>query len=186
EMSLPGGLLLLMLLALALGKPQVSSPGCQSWVLGSRDPEELCCKICKPGNVLVKDCGKDQHALCTPCESGSYVPNSNPASCVTCSTCKGTQVKRPCTPTSDAVCECIAGFQCGDATCSFCQQKCRVGEERINRTCHDCPNGTFSDRADQKCVPWSSRCLEPNQMVIKGGSRVHDIICGPTENSAQG
>ncbi|MCJ8744639.1 hypothetical protein PDJAM_G00120940 [Pangasius djambal] len=87
-------------------------------------------------------------------------------------------MKKPCTASTDTVCECAQGFLCGDESCSFCVQQCGKGEEPTeNRGCRPCPAGTFSSQIHHHCVNWSSSCPSPDQQIVAAGTAVSDIVC---------
>uniref|UniRef100_A0A668A0A9 TNFR-Cys domain-containing protein n=1 Tax=Myripristis murdjan TaxID=586833 RepID=A0A668A0A9_9TELE len=110
------------------------------------------------GNRIFNRCGQDPKQLCVPCEEGTFTTEPRVYSCSRCSDCTGAQVvKKACTSTSDTVCGCQDGLQCGDATCSFCVTTCGKGEEPVQRSCRPCANGTFNDKIHEKCKPWRTR-----------------------------
>ena len=42
------------------------------------------------------------------------------------------RIKKPCSSTSNAECECIPGFHCEGAGCSMCEKDCKQGQELTN------------------------------------------------------
>ncbi|KAM6977586.1 tumor necrosis factor receptor superfamily member 9a [Aplochiton taeniatus] len=125
--------------------------------------------------------------LCTPCEPDSYTVEPANPSCLSCTQCVGAQILvKPCTISSDTVCGCKPGKKCGDAGCSFCVQECGKGQEPAdNRTCRDCPEGTFNDKIHEKCIPWHKSCPDPNAHIESKGDAFNDIKCStPPENNS--
>ncbi|XP_047666236.1 tumor necrosis factor receptor superfamily member 9b [Tachysurus fulvidraco] len=169
-------LLLTLLLSLSMGSHEVE-PGCDKLI---RPPSstEYCCVRCKPGNRLVKTCDSNKEVLCTPCENGTYT-RTNTEYCKRCTECiSPLKVKTFCTASSDTVCECAEGFQCGDETCSFCVQQCGKGEEPTDqRDCQPCPAGTFNSQIHHHCIKWSSSCPSADQQIVAEGTAVSDIVC---------
>ncbi|XP_060714683.1 tumor necrosis factor receptor superfamily member 9b [Tachysurus vachellii] len=170
-------LTLLLSLSLFMGSHEVE-PGCDEWTHSSSS-SEFCCVRCKPGNRLVNNCGPNVQVLCTPCENGTYTRINNAVSCKTCTECiSPLRVKTFCTASSDTVCECAEGFQCGDETCSFCVQQCGKGEEPTEqRDCQPCPEGTFNSQIHHHCIKWSSSCPSADQQIVAEGTAVSDIVC---------
>ncbi|XP_075955387.1 tumor necrosis factor receptor superfamily member 9a isoform X2 [Anarhichas minor] len=150
--------------------------GCLSW---TPKGENVCCEACHPGNRLVSDCGPRPKDLCTPCEPGKFAENPKNKWCTRCTQCVGAQVYvKQCTPTTDTQCGCKEGLTCGNARCTFCVQKCDKGQEPTDkRLCRPCPDGTFNDQSQQMCKPWSTRCPDPEQMIVAKGDALTDIKC---------
>ncbi|KAG7318825.1 hypothetical protein KOW79_017299 [Hemibagrus wyckioides] len=171
-------LTLLLLLSWSLGSHEVE-PGCEDWTFSSSSSSEVCCRRCKPGNRLVTKCDMDVKVLCTPCENGTYTDNNNAMFCKKCTECiKPLRMKKRCTASSDTVCECIEGFQCGDEACSFCVQQCGKGEEPTeHRDCRPCPAGMFNSQIHHHCMKWSSSCRSPDQQIVAEGTAISDIVC---------
>ncbi|XP_029912216.1 tumor necrosis factor receptor superfamily member 9a [Myripristis murdjan] len=152
-----------------------SDKGCMRW--SPKGQTDVCCDMCHPGNRIFNRCGQDPKQLCVPCEEGTFTTEPRVYSCSRCSDCTGAQVvKKACTSTSDTVCGCQDGLQCGDATCSFCVTTCGKGEEPVQRSCRPCANGTFNDKIHEKCKPWRTSCPHPDQHLI-GGDAVSDRMC---------
>ncbi|XP_031700903.1 tumor necrosis factor receptor superfamily member 9a [Anarrhichthys ocellatus] len=150
--------------------------GCLSW---TPKGENVCCEACHPGHHLVSDCGPRPKDLCTPCEPGKFAENPKNKWCTRCTQCVGAQVYvKQCTPTTDTQCGCKEGLTCGNARCTFCVQKCDKGQEPTDkRLCRPCPDGTFNDQSHQMCKPWSTRCPDPEQMIVAKGDALTDIKC---------
>ncbi|XP_047456194.1 tumor necrosis factor receptor superfamily member 9a [Mugil cephalus] len=150
--------------------------GCKKW-----DPykEDVCCEACHPGNRLVTKCGQKAKDLCKTCEPGTFNGDGTTYQCTRCTQCVGAQILlEPCTATTDTKCGCEQGLTCGDERCSFCVDTCGKGQEPTDdRSCRPCPEGTFNDKIQQKCKPWSTKCPYPNQYIAAKGSAVSDIIC---------
>ncbi|XP_056588900.1 tumor necrosis factor receptor superfamily member 9a [Triplophysa dalaica] len=156
-----------------------SDSGCDDWTISVKDSQEVCCNKCKPGNRLVKNCGKDPELLCRPCEANKYTTNPKSYSCNICTQCIGPQFTiKPCNIRSDTVCGCKAGYRCGDERCSHCVTECKTGEEPTTfRSCAKCPEGNFNDKIHSMCKKWKASC--PNGQVLdnKGNAfRDHECI----------
>ncbi|CAK6963888.1 tumor necrosis factor receptor superfamily member 5-like [Scomber scombrus] len=160
----------------SVGQPE---SGCMKW---RPEGENVCCDACHPGNRRVKECGPDPKGLCTPCDSDYYTNDPKDYKCQMCTECMGAQVLvKKCTATSDTVCGCIEGHICGDEHCSFCVHKCDKGHEPTDkRTCRPCPDGTFNDQIHQKCKPWSTKCPNPDQVIVASANKISDIKCNTT------
>ncbi|XP_060794357.1 tumor necrosis factor receptor superfamily member 9a isoform X2 [Neoarius graeffei] len=150
--------------------------GCEDWKLSGRD--EVCCLKCNPGNRLVEPCGQNIFKLCTPCEPNTYTDVPLPWSCKPCTRCIEPQVQlKPCSADADTVCGCKSGLRCGNQRCEYCVQECRKGQEPTdNRTCRDCPEGTFNDEIHSTCKPWTESCPK-GEYIIASGNKFHDIRC---------
>ncbi|XP_061076301.1 tumor necrosis factor receptor superfamily member 9b [Conger conger] len=166
----------LLLLGL-LGCLDGAEEGCKRWHTSQHDT--VCCEECKQGNRLVDKCGADPKKLCELCKEGTYISSPGRSTCLSCTQCTGLyEVKQPCSRISNTVCGCKTGYRCGDPKCSFCSQECGVGQQSVdNRTCQACPPGTFNDKPHSKCVPWSTRCPQPEQKIVTNGTAVSDVFC---------
>ncbi|XP_008276754.1 tumor necrosis factor receptor superfamily member 9a isoform X2 [Stegastes partitus] len=159
-----------------LCSPGLITGGCLRWTPSG---QEVCCEACHPGHRLVKKCGLDPKELCTPCESGKFILNPKAERCTLCTQCIDAQVLvKNCTATSDTMCGCRKGLICGDADCNFCVEPCGKGQEPSGRSCKACPHGTFNDKMNSKCKPWSTKCPKPNQKIEVEGDAFNDIKCG--------
>ncbi|XP_053173995.1 tumor necrosis factor receptor superfamily member 5-like [Scomber japonicus] len=158
----------------SVGQPE---SGCRKWRL---DGVNVCCDECQPGNRLVIECGPDPKDLCTPCESETYTNYPNGKRCWRCTQCEGQVLVKKCTATSDTVCGCEEGQICGDEKCSFCAKECAKGHEPDKRSCRPCPDGTFNDQIHQKCKPWSTKCPNPDEVIVAAGNKISDIKCNTT------
>ncbi|XP_072222547.1 tumor necrosis factor receptor superfamily member 9a [Leuresthes tenuis] len=149
--------------------------GCKIW---TQKGDHVCCDECHAGNRLVTPCGSKPKQLCKPCEPGFYTQKAKDYECTICTQCVGAQVTLDvCTTKTDTKCGCKKGLTCGDAHCSFCVEKCGKGYELINRSCKPCPDGTFRDESQEKCKPWSTKCPNPNEVIVAQGNASSDIQC---------
>ncbi|KAG5835486.1 hypothetical protein ANANG_G00244510 [Anguilla anguilla] len=164
-----------------------ATEGCARWV-PSADDGDVCCQLCKPGNHLVRNCGPDPKTLCELCREGTYLSDPGLESCRRCTQCTGVRTEtQACTRTSDTVCGCKTGYRCADAMCSSCSQECGAGQQPVaNGTCQACPPGTFNHKIHSQCVPWSTRCPQPEQKIVKPGTAVSDIVCDFLPNGGNG
>ncbi|XP_034732153.1 tumor necrosis factor receptor superfamily member 9a [Etheostoma cragini] len=157
--------------------------GCMKW---TPKGDNVCCEACFAGHRLVKECGPSPKDLCTPCEAGKFTVNPKEYSCNRCTQCVGAQVLvKECTATADTKCGCIEGLTCGDDRCSFCIKKCDKGYEPVKRSCRPCPEGTFNNRTQQRCKPWSTKCPNPDQKIVAKGNALTDIKCVQVSGSKQ-
>ncbi|XP_041801780.1 tumor necrosis factor receptor superfamily member 9a [Chelmon rostratus] len=150
--------------------------GCMKW---REHGDDVCCEVCHPGNRLVRECGRNPKDLCTPCEPNTFTVKPKDYRCARCTHCVGAQVKeKECTATADTQCGCKEGLTCGDVRCSFCVKKCDKGQEpTAKRSCRPCPDGTFNDQTHQMCKPWSTKCPNPDQVLVDMGTALTDIKC---------
>lgn len=150
--------------------------GCLKWKLQG---DNVCCEICHPGNRLVRLCGPNPRDLCTPCETNTFTTNPKDYRCSRCTQCVGAQLLvKACTATTDTKCGCKEGLICGDGNCSFCVKKCEKGQEPTEkRSCRPCKDGTFNDQIHQKCKPWSTKCPNPEHIIVSEGDAISDIKC---------
>ncbi|XP_056278721.1 tumor necrosis factor receptor superfamily member 9a [Pseudoliparis swirei] len=160
--------------------------GCVKW---TQRGDNVCCEACYPGHHLALDCGPRPKDLCIPCEPGTFSGKSKNYKCTSCTQCVGAQVYvKHCTATSDTQCGCKEGLTCGDRRCSFCVERCDKGQEPAEkRSCRTCPAGTFNDQSHQMCKPWSTKCPDPEQIIVATGDALSDITCanvsvGPVHN----
>lgn len=160
--------------------PAQTDSGCLKW---DSNETTSCCETCYPGNRLVKKCGPRPQDLCTPCWPNWYTEGPANLECKQCTQCIGVQIQlKECTPSSDTVCGCKEGLMCGDGKCSFCIDKCGKGQEPTeNRSCRTCPNGTFNNQIHQKCKPWTTKCPNPDDIILTNGDAFTDNKCGPNK-----
>ncbi|KAM4652544.1 tumor necrosis factor receptor superfamily member 9 isoform 1-T2 [Discoglossus pictus] len=142
-----------------------------------RTKQGSCCTKCNPGFMLSRGnpCGK-----CNPCPKNSFMdqPNSKP-NCNICTKCVGIfQLKEECSPTRNAVCECIKGKRCVGENCNMCANNiCKEGQQLVREECMDCPQGTFNPGEDGICKPWK-RCSAAGSYILHNGTSTSDVVCG--------
>ncbi|KAM5248731.1 tumor necrosis factor receptor superfamily member 9 [Ctenodactylus gundi] len=90
------------------------------------------------------------------------------------------RTKKPCLPTSDAECECIEGLRCSGPKCRDCFSGCGKGQELRGEGCKDCRFGTFNDKEDGVCRPWTNCSLERKSVRVNG-TKYSDVTCDPLD-----
>ncbi|XP_077578091.1 tumor necrosis factor receptor superfamily member 9a [Stigmatopora nigra] len=180
---LVGPILICLLVRSALSSMPQNNRGCRRWTTRGQNQ---CCEECHPGNRLVSICGIKPEELCTPCRKGTYTQNPKEYKCERCTQCTGAQIElKKCTPTKNTQCGCKDGLKCGNEQCSFCLKKCGKGEEPTeNRSCRQCPNGTFNDQIHHKCKPWRTKCPDPYQSIVTSGNASTDNRCVQISSSS--
>ncbi|CAL8253890.1 unnamed protein product [Arctogadus glacialis] len=152
-----------------------------------------CCPSCPPGWHVVKDCAERSITKCSWCPGGTFQAGFNEQKqCSTCTKCDaglGLKVKRPCTPTSDAVCETLDGFFCSDSNRGGCRAaqrhrlSCSPGQYIGQRgtadkdtECLHCTDGTFSDGTRSSCKN-HTKCDSVGEGQIQPGTDSTDSTC---------
>ncbi|XP_029911777.1 tumor necrosis factor receptor superfamily member 14-like [Myripristis murdjan] len=158
-----------------------------------------CCRMCPPGNRVNKPCTKFTSTSCEPCTDGTFLDQLNgQTECFPCKKCDadaGLQVKRPCTTTSDAVCEPQDGFFCVDLRGDGCvaaqkHRSCKPGQYMSQRgtattdtECSDCTGETYSNGTFTSCQP-HTKCESEGLQQIRPGNHSADSECGPKHDSS--
>uniref|UniRef100_A0A667WHR9 TNFR-Cys domain-containing protein n=1 Tax=Myripristis murdjan TaxID=586833 RepID=A0A667WHR9_9TELE len=156
-----------------------------------------CCRMCPPGNRVNKPCTKFTSTSCEPCTDGTFLDQLNgQTECFPCKKCDadaGLQVKRPCTTTSDAVCEPQDGFFCVDLRGDGCvaaqkHRSCKPGQYMSQRAttdteCSDCTGETYSNGTFTSCQP-HTKCESEGLQQIRPGNHSADSECGPKHDSS--
>ncbi|XP_041654573.1 tumor necrosis factor receptor superfamily member 9a isoform X2 [Cheilinus undulatus] len=143
------------------GLSSMEPAGCRTW---RQEGDLVCCEACHSGNRLVRECGPNPKALCTPCENETFTTGSKNKECDMCRQC--------------LVCGCKKGYTCGNARCTFCVTTCGKGQEPTEeRSCRPCPKGTFNNQTHKKCKPWSKKCPKPDDQILAEGNAFSDIKC---------
>ncbi|XP_041508960.1 tumor necrosis factor receptor superfamily member 9-like isoform X1 [Microtus oregoni] len=134
------------------------------------------CAKCEAGTFCEKD-----NPVCTSCPPSTYSSTGGQPHCNICKVCVGYfRLKKPCSPTSNAECECIEGFHCLRPECAMCEKDCKPGQELTEQGCKNCGFGTFNDQnGGGTCRPWTN-CSLGGKSVLKNGTTEKDVICGPT------
>ncbi|XP_066228104.1 tumor necrosis factor receptor superfamily member 9 [Saccopteryx leptura] len=137
------------------------------------------CSYCPAGTF----CGESKDRICIPCPSNSFSSTSGQKACDICRRCEGVfRTKKACSPTSNAECECFAGFYCQGAGCTMCTQDCKQGQELTTDGCRDCNFGTFNDQKRGTCRPWTD-CSLAGKTVLVHGTKERDVVCGPASGN---
>ncbi|XP_055471277.1 tumor necrosis factor receptor superfamily member 9 [Psammomys obesus] len=133
------------------------------------------CDECEAGTFC-----RNHNPVCTSCPPRTYSSTGGRPKCDICKVCQGYfRLKRPCTPTSNAECECTEGFHCWGPNCAMCEKDCEPGQELTEQGCKSCGFGTFNDQsASGVCRPWTN-CSLHGQSVLKNGTSETDVVCGP-------
>ncbi|XP_068182318.1 tumor necrosis factor receptor superfamily member 14-like isoform X2 [Antennarius striatus] len=117
--------------------------------------------------------------------------------CPMCPAGSGLKINRPCTATSDTVCEPLDGFYCLDQkeeSCTAAQKhrSCEPGQYisqngtvLTDTVCSDCTDGTYSNGKLPSCLP-HKECESMNLVLIKPGTVSTDVECGRQSSSLVG
>ncbi|XP_023555123.1 tumor necrosis factor receptor superfamily member 9 isoform X2 [Octodon degus] len=133
------------------------------------------CADCPAGTF----CEKNKDQPCIPCPTNSYSSTGGQAVCNICRKCEGPfRTKKPCSPTSNAECECPPGYRCSGPGCARCHPHCERGQEFTEEGCKDCCFGTFNDKKGGVCRPWT-KCSLHGKTVLVNGTKESDALCGP-------
>ncbi|XP_029011917.1 tumor necrosis factor receptor superfamily member 14-like isoform X1 [Betta splendens] len=151
-----------------------------------------CCPLCPAGSRVKTDCKVDRSTSCLPCLSGTYMDHpTGLKKCLICTNCdkgSGLKTKKPCTITSDTVCEPLEGFYCAKSSDNDCDvakkhRSCEPGQyiskkgtASSDSECSDCSDGTFSDGSFTSCRP-HTQC-ESDLQVLRQGTASADAECG--------
>ncbi|KAM6174148.1 tumor necrosis factor receptor superfamily member 9 [Erethizon dorsatum] len=133
------------------------------------------CDKCPAGTF----CEKNKDQPCTRCPTNSYSSTGGQTVCNICRKCEGPfRTKKPCSPTSNAECECPPGYRCNRPGCTSCHPDCEQGQEFTEEGCKDCRFGTFNDKKGGICRPWT-KCSLDGKTVLANGTKERDAVCGP-------
>ncbi|XP_005404123.1 PREDICTED: tumor necrosis factor receptor superfamily member 9 [Chinchilla lanigera] len=133
------------------------------------------CGKCPAGTF----CAKNKDQPCTPCPVNSYSSTGGQTACNICRKCEGPfRMKKPCSPTSNAECECPPGYSCLGPDCARCHPHCEPGQEFTEEGCKDCYFGTFNDKKGGICRPWT-KCSSNGETELANGTKERDVVCGP-------
>nr|CDS17169.1 tumor necrosis factor receptor superfamily [Echinococcus granulosus] len=155
-----------------------------------------CCNKCPSGEGMLQLCTNQTQTVCRPCQEGSEfsLEASATAKCMQCRQCQElhpfAKFRKHCTPTSDAVCECVSGYFFIEAhsTCQSCT-KCPPGqgaekpcEWNENSVCKPCAEGTWSstDSATDTCQ--TCRRCKPGQIEMRPCTATQNTLCCPLHN----
>ncbi|CAL8261333.1 unnamed protein product [Gadus morhua 'NCC'] len=161
--------------AVPLGPPAPRAPSPWDLLLPGRRPPGTSCSLGDAqleGTFQDGDNGREQCFACKLCDAGL-----------------GLKVKRPCTPTSDAVCEVLDGFFCSDSNrggrmaaqrhtvCSPGQYIGQRGTADKDTECLHCTDGTFSNGTSTSCQN-HTKCESVGLKLMKPGTDSTDSECG--------
>ncbi|XP_007653350.1 tumor necrosis factor receptor superfamily member 9 isoform X1 [Cricetulus griseus] len=134
------------------------------------------CEECEAGTFC-----KKENPVCTSCPPSTYSSKGGQPYCNICRVCEGYfRFKKPCSPTSNAECECTEGLHCLGPKCAWCEKDCKPGQELTNQGCKNCDFGTFNDQSGGgTCRPWTN-CSLDGKLELKKGTKETDVVCGPT------
>ncbi|KAM3176347.1 hypothetical protein ACTXT7_006695 [Hymenolepis weldensis] len=176
--------------------PLETCPIANEELISTLNGQLRCCKKCPVGEGMLQLCTNTTQTICRPCQEGSEfsLEASATAKCMQCKQCQElhpfARFRKHCTPTSDAVCECVAGYFFIEvhSTCQSCtkcppgygaENPCGWNEDSI---CSPCPEGTWSsaESATEKCLT-CKRC-KPGQIEMRPCSATQNTLCCPLHN----
>ncbi|XP_036033292.1 tumor necrosis factor receptor superfamily member 9 [Onychomys torridus] len=133
------------------------------------------CDKCEAGTFCKKD-----NPVCSSCPPSTYSSRGGQPYCNICKVCVGYfRFKKPCSPTSDAECECTEGLHCLGPKCARCEKDCKPGQQLTEQGCENCGFGTFNDQnGGGSCQPWTN-CSLVGKSVLENGTKEKDVVCGP-------
>ncbi|XP_056319684.1 tumor necrosis factor receptor superfamily member 14-like [Danio aesculapii] len=144
------------------------------------------------GNRVYWHCSIDASTTCVPCPALTYTDEPNGLdtcfACTPCDAANGLRVKKTCTPSSDTVCEPLAGFYCIQQNkhgCSFAVEhsKCQPGQyiqqpgtAFTNTECGNCTEGSYSNGSFTTCRP-HTKCEKEGRKEKRPGTVSSDVEC---------
>ncbi|XP_028439699.1 tumor necrosis factor receptor superfamily member 14-like isoform X2 [Perca flavescens] len=159
-----------------------------------------CCQMCPAGSRVEKDCTEFRQTSCLPCTEGTFMTHpTHLMRCLSCLHCYadfGLKMKRPCTTTSDTVCEPLEGFYClffiedgcmeaqKHSSCQPGQYISLKGTALRDTECSDCRDGTFSDGTLLTSCQPHTQCQSLDLQLIKQGTASTDAECGEQSSGA--
>ncbi|XP_054898112.1 tumor necrosis factor receptor superfamily member 6B-like [Poeciliopsis prolifica] len=157
--------------------------------------EILLCNKCEPGTYRTAHCTATRQTQCRQCQSDHFTELPNYLSrCLYCNNfCSQNQeVEIECSPVSNRVCRCKAGFYMMEDFC-IRHTECgsgygvqAIGTPTKDTVCEKCPKGFFSSSSSalDQCVKHKD-CLGEQVMILQG-SAFHDTVCGTCQSLANG
>ncbi|KAM7537699.1 hypothetical protein Aperf_G00000076712 [Anoplocephala perfoliata] len=175
---------------------QETCPSTDEELVSTLNGQLRCCKKCPAGEGMLQLCTNQTQTICRPCQDGSEfsLEASATSKCMQCKQCQElhpfAKFRKHCTPTSDAVCECVAGYFFIEAhsTCQSCT-KCPPGqgadkpcEWNEDSACKPCAEGTWSstDSASEKCQ--TCKKCKPGQIEMRPCTASQNTLCCPLHN----
>ncbi|KAF1390930.1 hypothetical protein PFLUV_G00063220 [Perca fluviatilis] len=163
---------------------------------------DQCCPKCSVGSRVRKHCTEFRSTTCLNCDEGTFMDRpTGRTECFPCAPCdsgSGLKLKRPCTTTSDTVCEALEGFYCTNAIEDNCvkaqnHSSCQPGQYILQNgtalrdtECSDCSDGTFSDGTLLTSCQPHTQCESLDLQLIKPGNASTDAECGERSSSLGG
>ncbi|XP_048098383.1 tumor necrosis factor receptor superfamily member 14-like [Alosa alosa] len=159
---------------------------------------QKCCPMCRPGFCVQRHCTEFFSTECVLCPSSFYTDTlNNLESCSPCTVCDssaGLRVKRPCSSTSDTLCEPLESHYCTDPIKDGCRgavehTKCssgryikQPGTSSSDTVCGDCVGDTYSNGTFTSCRP-HTQCELLGLYVTRKGSTSYDTECAERKNT---
>ncbi|XP_073441588.1 tumor necrosis factor receptor superfamily member 4 [Dendrobates tinctorius] len=177
------GLLLLALSALLPDRAAASVCPADQYpeTSGGRD---VCCNYCDAGQEISEICTPwNRESKCRSCGENHFNEKNAREDCKPCASCItafGSIEKKPCTKSSDAICECPEGSTARNKRKTACL--CDKGKEIVNTKCQPCKPGYFSVAENSLCRPWTN-CSALGQSVLEQGSAMMDVKCTKSSNA---
>ncbi|KAM4015610.1 tumor necrosis factor receptor superfamily member 4-like [Anomaloglossus baeobatrachus] len=145
--------------------------------------QDVCCNYCDSGQEISEICTPwNKVSKCKNCRENRFNEKNAREGCKLCTFCnkdEGSIEKKPCTKSSDAVCECPEGSTARNKRNTACL--CDKGKEIVNNKCQPCLPGYFSSKENSFCQSWTN-CSALGQNVLEPGSAMTDVKCSKSSN----
>ncbi|XP_040284258.1 tumor necrosis factor receptor superfamily member 4 isoform X2 [Bufo bufo] len=150
----------------------------QDQYVDTAEGRDVCCNYCAAGQEISEVCTPwNKASKCTNCKENHYNPKNARDRCQRCTVCnkaEGSIEKKPCTKSSNAICECPEGSTQKNERRTAC--RCGKGKEIIENKCQPCKSGYFSAKENGACRLWTN-CSAMGQKVLEQGSATEDVKC---------